>query len=65
MTTIYIVDVAWSNHTLLQAGVTERGWHRCAIAARSPAEAQLVAAQMVAATTGMPTRTRMVKEIND
>lgn len=60
---VFVVDVAYSSHDQLQAGVVEKGWHRCTVEATSPATAQLIAAQLVAATTGLPTRTRLVKEI--
>jgi hypothetical protein len=57
---VHVVDVAYSSHDLLKLGITERVWHRVTVLAGDANEAQCIAAQMVAATSGMPTRTRTV-----
>ena len=61
---VFSVDVEVSSHDLLRAGVvaarvrgSQRTWHRVVVDAGTPEDAVLVAAQMAAATCGMPTAT--------
>lgn len=57
---VWTVDVFWSTHDALQRGITELDWHRVRVAAGDGWEAQLIAAQIVAATQGgMPTKTML------
>lgn len=60
---VFYVDVAWARRDWATSTDPVIGWHYCAVEANSPNQATLIAAQLVAATTGMPTRTRLVKEI--
>lgn len=53
----FSVDVGYSNHDRLKEGIIEIGWVRVSVDARDEIDACLAAAQMVASTHGMPTRT--------
>lgn len=53
----YTVDVDYSTHDHLKVGVTALGFRRFVIHADNDVDATLIAAQWVAASGFMPTRT--------
>lgn len=54
---VFTIDVDYSTHDALKSGVTALGFRRFILADTDAINAQLVAAQWVAASGFMPTRT--------